>query len=375
MNILLLTHSYPNKVNPLKCIFIKEQAKALSTFCEVTVVVFRIDFSTFSPISGYSFSKYISGNLTEYEVIVTKSLPVITQLKYLIATYRFIKNEILSKKRPDIIHSHLSYPGGFLGTILQQKEKIPNILTEHSRISSFSRSCIHKLCVKYTLRKAHSIIAVSNSLKTEIIQIARRPVAIIPNFADSDKFNLRQSSSETAINIGFIGGMGNNNKGLDLLLNAVSLLKRKDVILHIGGFGSLLEDFRKMAYDFGIGKNCIFYGEISREEILDFYSHLNFFVLPSRYETFGIVLIEAMSCGLPVIATRCGGPQDIVLPFAGELIEKDNQEELVEAIKRMIANLGSYNKVAIRNYAIEKFGQSAFIESITSLYQDVLKKN
>jgi len=124
MNILILTHSYPDVTRNYQGIFIKEQAEAISLNHDVTVVYFKVDYSHLAPFAKCSFSKKLNGNLTEYEVIVKKSFPVINQLKYLFNTYKFIEDEIFSKKEINIIHSHLSYPAGFLGTIIQKKKRI-----------------------------------------------------------------------------------------------------------------------------------------------------------------------------------------------------------------------------------------------------------
>jgi glycosyltransferase involved in cell wall biosynthesis len=253
--------------------------------------------------------------------------------------------------------------------------KIPNLITEHSRVTNYFRSRLHKLCVIYALKNAASVIAVSNSLKGELSPLCTHPVNIIYNIVDIDKFNLVKPKATQILNIGFLGGLGNNNKGLDILLKAATLLQKKDFILHIGGNGILLEAYRTMSKEFNIEYICKFYGDIQRDKITDFYSGLDLFVLPSRYETFGIVLIEAMACGIPVIATRCGGPEEIVVPATGVLIEKENPEDLAITMKSMLENLGSYNKEVIRKYTIEKFGQSAFIENITLLYQAILDEN
>jgi glycosyltransferase involved in cell wall biosynthesis len=79
-----------------------------------------------------------------------------------------------------------------------------------------------------------------------------------------------------------------------------------------------------------------------------------------------------MACGIPVIATRCGGPEEIVIPATGMLIEKENTEALASAIKSMSKNLGSYDKEAIRNWVIENFGKNVFIERQSNLYQEIL---
>ena len=144
--------------------------------------------------------------------------------------------------------------------------------------------------------------------------------------------------------------------------------------MHIGGNGILLDSYKKMARESGVEKKCKFYGEIEQNEIAGFYSKLDLFVLPSRYETFGIVLIEAMACGIPVISTKCGGPQEIVTPSTGMLIQKENIEELKSAIISMWENAGSYNKEAIRNYVKINFGQEVFVKRISDLYQSILTK-
>lgn len=375
MNILILTHSYPEINHKWRGIFIQEQAKALSIKHNIIVVYFKVDYLRFAPFSKYTFTKNYDEKITLYEVTAYKSLPVITQLKYLSNTYRFIKKEILNKNQIDIIHSHLSYPAGFLGTIIQKRKGIPNILTEHSTIKLYFRSFLHKRLVRFTLRNASSVISVSNSLKEEIISQCNRPVYVIHNIVDTAKFELGKHGEGQLINIGFLGGLNNTNKGLDLLLKSVSQLKSDRFFLHIGGDGILADSFKTMAKDLGIEANCKFYGEILRSDISQFYSGLDIFILPSRYETFGIVLIEAMACGLPVIATRCGGPEDIVTQTTGILIEKDDPEVLADSIRSMSENLGSYNKAAIRNWASETFGRPAFIERMTNIYQDILTKN
>jgi glycosyltransferase involved in cell wall biosynthesis len=372
MTILLLTHSYPDISNTWRGSFIRDQANLLSIENKVIVVWFSIDYQNFAPVGKYQFSKTVSGNLTEYKLTTGKSFPVITQLKYLLQTYRFIKAEILSQYNPDLIHSHLSYPAGFLGTLLQKRINIPVVITEHSRITNYFRSPLHKLCIFYTLKNAASFISVSNALKAEITSVYPRPVKVIYNIVDTNKFRLSSTVHDNLINIGFLGGLGNNNKGLDLLLKAASLLDHNRYFFHIGGQGKMLGDYIRMADEYGVSENCKFYGAIPMEKITDFYSYLDIFILPSRYETFGIVLIEAMASGIPVISTRCGGPEEIVTGSTGILVEKDNFEELAKAITIMSDNLKSYNKGSIRKYAEETFGKQVFIDAITSYYRETI---
>lgn len=374
MTILLLTHSYPDSRIKWRGLFIQDQALALSEKHEIIVVYFRVDYTSFAPFSKYSFVKRQKGKVTEYEVTTGKSFPVINQLKYLNDTYRFIRKEILSKKKIDIIHSHLSYPAGFLGTIIQNREKIPCVLTEHTWIKKYFRSTIHKLCVLYTLKHCGCIVAVSRALGEDINRYCKRPVHVIPNVIDMNKFSVTDPGRmENKMNIGILGGMGNYRKGLDILIKAVSLLKDMDLTVHIGGDGKYLSTFRDMARKLDVDGKCIFYGEIKPENIQDFYSKLHFYILPSRDETFGVVVVEAMASGLPVIATRCGGPEEIITEETGILIEKENPPELARAIRSLAGNLDSYNRKAIRNYVLEKYSKDRFTESLSEVYQELLR--
>jgi len=374
MNILVLTHSYPDVKNKWRGVFVQEQVKALSKLHDVIIVYFKVDYTHFAPLSDYSFLKKQSGRITEYEVTINKSFPVITKAKYLSNTYRFIEKEILTQVKIDIIHSHFSYPAGFLGTIIQKRKRIPSIITEHTWIKKYFRSWIHKKCVLYALKNSSGVVSVSNALKDDISLFCSRNVSVIPNVIEVDKFYLSEKHDHETLNIGILGGMGNYRKGLDILIKSVFLLKDMDLMVHIGGDGILLEKFKTLSKELGIFEKCKFYGEILTEDISGFYSRLDVFVLASRDETFGVVVVEAMASGLPVIATDCGGPKEIITRDTGLLVEKENPEELARAIKYISENLHLYNRDSIRKYAEEKFGQKSFVECITRFYQDVLRE-
>jgi glycosyltransferase involved in cell wall biosynthesis len=79
-----------------------------------------------------------------------------------------------------------------------------------------------------------------------------------------------------------------------------------------------------------------------------------------------------MACGIPVIATKCGGPEEIITEDSGILVEKEDPEALARAISFMSENIGSYNSDLIRKYASEKYGERDFVENITKLYRQLL---
>ena len=118
-----------------------------------------------------------------------------------------------------------------------------------------------------------------------------------------------------------------------------------------------------------IQKQVNFLGRISQEKVRDEMMKSNCFVLSSNFETFGVVLIEALACGLPLIATKCGGPEDIVNKQNGILINVENQLQLEDAMMTMYKNASEYDKEKLRGDVEEKFGKNAFIKNAMKYYE------
>jgi glycosyltransferase involved in cell wall biosynthesis len=365
MKILILTHSYPDAINKWRGLFIKEQAKALSLQHDVTVVWFSVDYSRFAPFTGIKHTVNKSNRLTEYQVITGRSFPVINQVKYLRDTYKFIRKNIIKKQKPDFINSHMSYPAGFLGTLIQKFCGIPNVTTEHSWIRKHFRSWIHRKCVMYSLENSAGYITVSNALRQDIQSVVKREISVVPNVVDISKFSVSRKKPGERLDIGLLGGMGNYRKGLDILIKAIALLKNRNIKVHVGGDGKLLGKFKSMALEAGLFEQFTFYGDVPADDTPEFYSRLDAFVLASRDETFGVVVIEAMASGLPVIATDCGGPKEIITEETGILVRNEDPEDLASGIEYMQENIGKYDRKAIREYAESKYGQEAFVNAFT----------
>ena len=100
----------------------------------------------------------------------------------------------------------------------------------------------------------------------------------------------------------------------------------------------------------------------------------NCFVLPTRYEAFGAVLIEAMATGIPVIATRSGGPDHIVSKDNGLLIDIDNSDQLADAMEQMMMKSQEYSAERIRTQTMERFGQTRVMEQYNQLFLSMLKE-
>ncbi|TXK20963.1 glycosyltransferase family 4 protein, partial [Pontibacter qinzhouensis] len=116
-------------------------------------------------------------------------------------------------------------------------------------------------------------------------------------------------------------------------------------------------------------------GEINQEQALKEYQNCDAFVLPSLYESMGIVYIEALACGKPIIATKCGGPESTVTPFNGLLIEKENVTKLASALHYMIENRDKYDSNQIRQDFLARYSAGAVVPQLMALYKQVLEKH
>ena len=96
------------------------------------------------------------------------------------------------------------------------------------------------------------------------------------------------------------------------------------------------------------------------------------FVLPSYYDSFGIVLIESMACGIPVVATKCGGPEQLIDPTVGRMAEIGNPESLANAIGQVIDNYGTFDRKIIRGRAL-MYDYRSIANRILAMYAKVIK--
>ena len=161
----------------------------------------------------------------------------------------------------------------------------------------------------------------------------------------------------------------NHNKGMDILLNGFAkVFKGKNVELVIGGEGAEKDNLNNLANQLGISGQVTFLGPVNREQVKHEMQQCNVFVLASRFETFGVVFIEALATGKPILATKCGGPEAIVNKINGCLVPTENSTELSRAMEYMKENYHMYNPVEIRKDCIERFSENAIIKKVSQLY-------
>lgn len=285
--------------------------------------------------------------------------------------------EIVKKEgKVDIIHAQSSLWGGISASYIAKKYNIPLVITEHSSIKrgKYVRKSYYKRIVD-SYKSADAIIVVGNGLKNEIEELTnRRDIKVIGNLVDLSLFDIRDIKDNKDEFIFFSLAFLEGEKGFDTLIKSFSRkFKNKKARLIIGGDGSQREWLEGIAKSENIESQVTFVGALSREEVSKYMNKCDAFVLASRYETFGVVYIEALASGKPVIGTFNGGAEGIINENVGILTEIDNVDKLSDAMEYIEKNYKKYNKESLRKYCTQKFSSNVIINKIINVYKELMK--
>lgn len=279
--------------------------------------------------------------------------------------------------KPDIIHAHSRFlTGGLIAQAIKSKYGTPYVLTEHS--TYYARNLLtleDKKQIQFVINNATQWICVSpqlGNLVTTMVVGLNKTFEYVPNVVDAMFENIIPNKLTSTnepfvfINIASL----DEKKAQSILIEAFAkqFANNKKCILYIAGKGPLETELKNLVVAKGLNNQVFFLGHLNRNEILTYLQNCHAFVLSSTYETFGVVLIEALACGKPVIATACGGPENIVHEQNGYLIPTNNVEELGNAMLAMTNNYHLFNSLQIREDCIAKFGSISFAKQMQSIY-------
>ena len=279
--------------------------------------------------------------------------------------------------RPDIVHVHNAWLAGTACVDVLGSAGIPYCLTEHS--TYYARNIIPAHfypLLRRVYAAARANIVVSPSLKRLLDdrQLSGEtrfiPNMLDPTFADPLPAFDRHGGVFTFFNVAEL----TEKKGHVILLQAFASAFRghQNVRLVIGGSGALMDELEQRCQTLNISSQVEFSGMLDRESLRLKMLQSDVFVLPSLFETFGVVVIEAMSCGKPVIATVCGGPEDILDRSTGLLIPAGDVDALARAMREMHAGISSYDPDLIREKALALYGPEIVARSIETVYREIL---
>ena len=384
MNVLIIPSWYPDKLNPIKGIYFKEQIAALNELDELNISILYVKYFALSKVADYLKSKNDKSNSLEQIKYVNKYylniFPKFNFLKKKLITWNTIKyyNELVKLSgKPDVIHAHVTYPAGYQALILKREYNIPIVITEHATFFKKEFLNQYRGITNEVLKDADHYVAVSSFLRDEIIQAGRKQCDVIPNYIDFNKFEKHYTHKPTTkktftfINVNDF----QYKKGIDLLLKSIhqTVNDRKISSIHfyIIGEGKDKKKYQIMSRDLNIEQYCTFLGRLSNEEVAKYMNRSDACIISSRKETFAVVGIEALASGIPVLSTECYGPEDYINENNGILVENDNVDSLTDGIVELIKNYERFNGKKINKNAKSKYSKEAVTQKYVKLYKEV----
>ncbi len=381
MKVAVISHLYPNQSFPAKGTFVRSQYLNIARSIPAQMIVPSVYSIPFTDKWEYTHAPFLSGLEA-------------TRIRYLSFPGgrfpRIIKNSLsralaspMIKTKPDLAHVHWLFPDGLAIPALKA-QKLPCVLSIHGSDWYATRNVpVLKQMLRESLVQTDAVLTVGQKLKIDILRDypdLEEKIHVTYNPVDFDAFHPANSREESLSKVGWrpdvkhILCVANITpvKGVDVLIDAFKKLDRQDVILHIIGNVPDMAYSRQVTRNIRNTRNIKLHAPVSHEEIVTYYQACDFLVLPSRREGFGLSLAEAIACGKPVISTKSGGPEDIVRPENGYLVEPEDVDALVDKMNLLLSDRFGHSSTEIRDSIREIFDSAAITDKTIALYKMIL---
>lgn len=285
--------------------------------------------------------------------------------------------------RPTIIHAHTGYPDGAAAAALMEPLDAPLVITEHASFvgRQLAQPDLREAYVG-AIRQASRLIAVSQSLAEELrgaLPDCRSKLVVIPNTVAIDSFQPVPLASRRPDELLYVG-YRTEKKGVDVLLAAFARVRarRPTATLRLIGRSpteEIEDDWHRLAAQLGIEEAVVFDEPMLRSGVAAAMARASILVHASRWETFGMVPVEALASGLPIVASATGGLLEILGPdptALGALVPVGDSEELASAILATLQRRESFDPAVLRSSVDVRFGGAAVAQRIVDLYREIL---
>lgn len=351
--IMIVARGCPNERYPGNGIFEFDQAKALAK-AGCKVVYAAVDLRSIRRWRKLGIDRFVKDGVSVYIINIPLGRVPHAVLSFcgklgLGKLFSIIKRE---QGGPDIIHAHFLEIAE-IALSLKGKTAAKFVMTEHTGLLSVPKWAAQD--ATYIYASYNKVIAVSSNQKflDGFKAETHTNCVVIPNMLDPLFLKKDvQLPSAHSFSFVFVGSLDVNKSPIECILafkeafcerNFAVKESQKIIRLKIIGDGPLLSACKSLVQRLEISQHVQFMGRILRDEVAKELSIASCFVLPSKLETFGVAYIEAMACGLPVIATKCGGPESFVDDTNGLLIPIEDKAALIEAFQYMVRNIRKEN--------------------------------
>lgn len=390
--VLVLARTFPNEVLPTQGLWVRRLVRAAAEIAEPVVVAPVPYVPPLLPLGQLSAFRRLPDRRSDGGVEVhhprvptgpgtlLHALDARMQLPFV----RRLVDRLHAARPFDLIHAHFVYPDGVIAAQLGARYGIPVVTTEHAdwlpwmdRFPTVARQ------VHAVLDGIDVVTAVSESTLQTVRSVAGDSSLgeVLHNVVDDHTFRLPPAESRRDRDKILFVGVVRRVKGLDVLVRALARLGDSRPRLRLDVIGEPFQrsyrkdeaDVRRLASELGVSERIRFVGGVTPGEVAAAMQEAALLVVPSRRESFSVVAAEALACGTPVVATRCGGPEEIVSSDAGVLVPPDSPEALASAVDEALSNPDRFVPERLRRSVVARFGWEAASECLGSLYGRVLE--
>jgi glycosyltransferase involved in cell wall biosynthesis len=291
------------------------------------------------------------------------------------------------EERPDVIHAHWLFPAGHAAVALASEWGVPSVVTAHGsdvhRYPAENRGVAR--FTRRTLRRADAVVAVCRALEREIQELVdgAASVSVIYNGVDTAQFRVASDRNRSRAAVGLPeAGPGIccvcrlvEEKGVLELLEAFGRLAsdRPELWLALVGDGPLREKLRSVALERDVSDRVFLPGGVPHRDVASWMQASDLFALPSHAEGLPVVVLEAMACGLPVVATDVGGTAEAVDDRVGRLVPPRDVDRLAEALDELLEDPGASRRMGVEGArrVRQRFTWSRSARDLARLYADV----
>lgn len=372
MKILLIPSWYTTDEKPLAGIFFKEYAESLVKYGhEVAVLYIDIRRGVSKDLRGIT-AKSVNG-VKEFRYSNVNYTPGIAagvnwqKRVHLRKMFNVLEEQF---GVPDVIHLE-SCDAVYLAQKARERWEIPFVYTEHlSNLVSGNGSAYYEKMFQKAVFSADACIAISSVFWNKMNKLRNSEIYRIPNGIAVER--LVQSIPGKIFTVKALGAL-RAIKGYDVLIHAFNeFAKGKcDVKLVIGGEGAERSHLEKIICTLHCQECIVLEGSIERKEVPHFYEDCSVFVCSSQIETFSIVTAEALCSGVPVVATKCGGPEDMINESNGLLVNVGDAEHMAKALETIYNRIDLYDRKKISAEAMGGFNYKSIVNQHERLYEKV----
>ncbi len=383
-NILFISAWYPDRINPNLGNFVEKHAKAIAEHCNVNVLHIAFDANLINKKHDLIIEK--ENNINIIRVYVKKDFfrvipftniqKIFLYLKTYIIGYKYIASNFGTQ---DMVHANIVFPTGIIAIYFKLKYNLQFIITEHwtgylpddpSKIG-----IVQKYLAKIVIKNAKFVTPVSEDLKQAMLFYnLKGNYKVIPNVVDVNVFKPKINKAlNDKVRFLHVSSLDDKQKNITGIINVVSKLVancNNFEVLIVGDGDNL--SFIKLSEELNLLNSVItFESEKKPSEIAELMQQADCFLMFSNYESFSVVIAEALACGLPIIATDAGGISSELTKDYGIIIKPNDEAALQEAMIYMISHHTEYDKQLLSAYA-DKFSYENVGKSYYNLYQEIL---